>query len=126
MKNMKNVVSALAICLTLSAQAFAAGAIVVNEEEGPADAGYSFVIAPSADLAARYAAAECGIDGYQSCIVALRFEQCGALAASRKNYRAGAGATIAQASERAMKDCPGCRVVKATCSEPQLTAIASK
>jgi hypothetical protein len=126
MKNMQKIVSAVAICLTMSAQAFAAGAIAVNEDEGPADTGYSFVIAPSANLAARYASIACDDDGYQNCVVAVRFEQCGALAASSKIYRAAAGATIAQATERAMKNCPGCRVVKATCSEPQLTSVAAK
>lgn len=108
--------SLLALCLAISSQAFAAGAIVVNDEEGAGSDAYAMVVkASSSDMAGRYALYECRSAGMKSCVVAARFEQCGALAVSDRFFRTGTGATAAEAVQNALKNCPGCRVAKAAC-----------
>jgi hypothetical protein len=122
MKTVKQMISMLALSVLVSANAMAAGAIVVDDEEGPAQTAWFVSVKHGADeLAARDALAQCRAEGNRSCLVAVRFaEQCAALADSSRFYRVGRGATIAQASENALRECPGCRVVQTACDSSQV------
>jgi uncharacterized protein DUF4189 len=116
MKIVKALISTLAISVLLSANAMAAGAIVVDDEE---DAGqtswFVSVKAGSEELSARDALSQCRNEGKKSCLVAVRFEQCAALADSSKFYRVGRGGTAYEASQDALRNCPGCRIVQTAC-----------
>ena len=119
-KTFKAIVAAASFAF--ASHAIAAGAIVVDEQDGPAPT-YAFVsVKGSHQEAASTALAQCRADGGDSCLVAVRFEQCAALADSSKRYRVGLGATIAEASKAALKDCPGCTVVQAACDGTRMAS----
>lgn len=127
MKSWKTMISGLAFGLAMSAQALAAGAIVVNDEEGAGPADYAMVShASSSDRAAREALQDCNAQGLNSCVVMARFQQCGALALSDKFYRVGTGATSAQAMSRALAKCPGCRIAQVACEDTNEPRIAAR
>jgi hypothetical protein len=116
MKTFKQLISLLALSVLVSAQALAAGAIVVNDEEGPLQTAWFVSVKSGSDeFAARDALKQCRKDGNKSCLVAVRFDQCAALADSSRFYRVGRGSTAAEASENAMHDCPGCAIVQTAC-----------
>ena len=118
MNNRKATRWAFVFGIALSSQAFGAGAIVVNDEEGARDYDFAMVsYASSSERAASEALAECRAAGNKSCVVMTRFQQCGALALSSKFYRVGTGATSAQAMSRALADCPGCRIAQVACED---------
>lgn len=121
----KKAATGLALCLAVSTQALASGAIAVNQEEGASTEDYSFVsMASSGDMASRYARYECRMQGHKSCVVLARFEQCGALAVSDKFFHVGTGATMAQASRKALEHCAGCVIAKAACETPDASQYA--
>ena len=121
MKTFGQLVSALALCVVFGAEAMAAGAIVVDDEEGPAQtAWFVSVKAGSDELAARDALAQCRNEGKKSCLVAVRFEQCAALADSSRFYRVGRGGTAYEASQEALRNCPGCVIVQTACDGSRL------
>lgn len=118
--------SILAACFAFSSQVFAAGAIVVNDEEGAKSDDYAIVTqASSVDMASRYALYECKTSGLKSCVVAARFEQCGALAVSDKFFRTGTGATASLAERNALENCPGCKIARSACESSTDTQMAS-
>jgi hypothetical protein len=124
MKTVKQLISMLALSLLVSAHAMAAGAIVVDDEEGPAQTAWFVSVKSGSDeSAARDALAQCRGEGNKSCLVAVRFEQCAALADSSKFYRVGRGMTAAEASHNALRDCPGCRIVQTACDGSRLALI---
>jgi hypothetical protein len=110
-----------ALFATVSAStAFAWGAIAVDDDYGedPADAGYAFVTDdPSRNAAAADAMATCQSSGNDNCRLVLTFQNCGAYAASKTQYGAGAGTTVQQAERRALADCNGsdCQIVVSDC-----------
>jgi hypothetical protein len=123
MKFAKQLISTLALCVLVSAHAMAAGAIVVDDEEGMAQTSWFVSVkAGSDENAARDALAQCRSEGNKSCLVAVRFDQCAALADSRKFYRVGRGASAAEAERNAMRDCPGCRIVQSACDAAHLAS----
>lgn len=123
----KKAATGLALCFAITSQAFAAGAIVVNDEEGAGTDDYTYVTqASSTERAGQYALYECKTYGMKSCVVAARFEQCGALAASDLMYRAGTGPTAAAAERNAMQRCVNCKIVKSVCEPSDQTQLASK
>jgi hypothetical protein len=123
----KKAATGFALCFAISSQSFASGAIVVNDEEGAGVEDFAIVTqAPSPESATQYALFDCKISGAKSCVVAARFEQCGALAASDLMYRAGTGATAAAAERNAMERCVSCRIVKSACEPTSQTQLASK
>ena len=100
----------------LAFQANAAGAIAVNDEEGAADYDYAMVTYARSDAAAgEEALQECRAYGNRSCVIAVRFSQCGAVAVSSKFFRTGTGSTTAEATRKALENCPGCRVAQVAC-----------
>lgn len=116
MKIIRQLISTLAISVLVSANAMAAGAIVVDEEEGPAPTSWFVSVkAGSDEIAARDALAQCRSGGNMSCHVAVRFDQCAALADSSRFYRVGRGSTAWEASQNALRNCPGCRIVQTAC-----------
>ena len=122
---MKTIVKGLiaAASMLAASQALAAGAIVIDSQDGPAPTAYFVAVKGSHQDAASTALAQCRAQGHDSCQVAVRFEQCAALADSPKFTRVGTGRTIAEASRYALKDCPGCTLVQAACDG---TRIASR
>ena len=121
MKNIKQLVSMLAVSVLVSANAMAAGAIVVDDEEGLAQTAWFVSVKSGSDEnAARDALAQCRSEGKKSCLVAVRFEQCAALADSSKFYRVGRGSTAYEASQDALRNCPGCLIVQTACDGSRL------
>jgi hypothetical protein len=126
MKSWKWMVSGLVAGFALSAQVLAAGAIVVNDEEGAGPADYAMVsYATSSERAAQEALQDCRSQGHRSCVVMARFQQCGALALSDKFYRVGTGSTSSQAMKNALEKCPGCRVAQVACEDANEPRLAS-
>ncbi len=133
MTNWKRAVAIAALTLTMPLHALAAGAIAVDDEDR-GEAGYGWVIgAKTMDDAGPAAMAECFEGGNKACRVALRFEACGAYAASWRFSNAGRGATKAEAIANALKNCKDCRVVVADCetasfpqSSPNVHTAASR
>lgn len=104
--------------LILPLGAFAAGAIAVDDEEGESDPGYGVVTgAATRDEAGRGALAECRKSGNKNCKVVVRFDKCGAYAASKKNAGIGFGSTEALAKIKALEECGtnACKIVVAEC-----------
>lgn len=121
MKTVKQLISMLALSVVVCANAMAAGAIVVDDEEGPAQtAWFVSVKAGSDELAARDALTQCRSEGKKSCLVAVRFDQCAALADSSRFYRVGRGGTAYEAGQDALRNCPGCRIVQTACDASRL------
>ena len=107
--------------------AFAAGAIAVNDEEGAATHDYAMASdAMSMVDAGDQAIQECRSHGGKSCVIAVRFNRCGALAINNMMYRVGVGATAAEASRKALESCPRCNLAQVACESdnPVLTAKA--
>lgn len=121
-KGIRGIIAALSFGLVASFPALAGGVIVVDEQEGPSPTSYFVSVKHSDGVAARDALGQCREHGGNSCLVAVRFEKCGALADSSRFYRVGKGASIQEASANALKDCPGCRIVQAACDETRLAA----
>ena len=102
----------------VSLGASAAGAIAIDEDVTNVKASYSVTVgALSNEQAGRQALAGCGSLGNKACQVAVRFETCGAYAASPTNYGTGFGRTSAAAQAMAMNVCghSACQVVVAKC-----------
>jgi hypothetical protein len=120
MNNLKLLAAIATLTFALPLHAVAAGAIAVDDEDG-ATPGYGWVIGQkSTENAGNAAMAECFDGGGKQCRVAVRFEACGAYAASWRFSHAGSGATKAEAIKAALKDCKDCKVVVADCdNSPQ-------
>jgi hypothetical protein len=104
--------------LILPLGAFAAGAIAVDDEEGETDPGYGVVTGMgSRDEAAREALKECRKQGNKECKVAVRFDKCGAYAASKKYSGIGYGRSEDVARTMAMNECGNraCKIIVAEC-----------
>lgn len=106
--------------LILSNTAFAAGAIAVDDEQGETEPGYGFVTGYNTRRsAARAALEECRDKDNDNCKVVVRFDACGAYAASRKYYGVGWGETKHEAREMALDNCgsDNCRIIVAECED---------
>jgi hypothetical protein len=107
-----------AASLILPLSAFAAGAIAVDDEEGETDPGYGVVTGmANREEAGKAALRECRKHGNKNCKVAVRFDQCGAYAGSKKYYGVGYGKSIDVARTMAMNECgqKSCKVLVAEC-----------
>ena len=112
--------AAVAAMLTCApAIAFAAGAIAVDDQEGqdPEDVGYGYSTGhASRDEAGAAALRECRKEGNRSCKVAVRFDACGAYAASRRSWGIGWGSSESVARRNALSECDGnCKIVFSVC-----------
>lgn len=99
-----------------SFNAFALGAIAVDDEAGSTDVGYGVVVGMDSQEEAKAAALkECKSAG-NSCKVALWFKKCGAYANSKEHSGIGYGDTKAIASSEALAACGSdCKVQVAEC-----------
>ncbi|MBM3528787.1 MAG: DUF4189 domain-containing protein [Alphaproteobacteria bacterium] len=113
--------TAAAALVCLPAMAFAAGAIAVDDQEGqnPADIGWGYSTGhDTRDEAGRAALRECRKHGNKNCKVVVRFDSCGAYAASRKHYGIGWGSSKAAAQRIALRECgENCQIVGAVCED---------
>jgi hypothetical protein len=122
MNVLKRTAALAALCLAIPFQAFAAGAIAVDEEG--TEAGYGWVIGKkSMGEAGSAAMAECFDGGNKACRIAVRFEACGAYAASWRFSNAGWGATKAEAQAMALRDCKDCKIVVSDCDTTTNTSL---
>jgi hypothetical protein len=121
---MRNVLAAAVLAafvgLAHTSSAFAWGAIVVDHDYGedPEDSGYVMLTQKhrTSDAAASEALLACQDNG-DHCEVVLKFQKCGAYAASKTNFGVGAAMSLKQAERRAVASCKGagCRVVVSDC-----------
>lgn len=114
------VVFAVSLVMLPSAPAFAAaGAIAVDDEEGQGakEVGYGVGEGATRAEAAKHALAERKKAGNKDCKVAVRYDTCGAYAASKKHSGIGFGKTKAIATKKALDECGigACRIVVADC-----------
>ena len=104
--------------MIVSSSAYAAGAIAVDDEEGDDEPGYGISIgADSREEAGRDALKNCKKSGNTSCKVVVRFDKCGAYAASRKYYGIGYGSSLRKAENMAVEACgnSNCKVLVSDC-----------
>lgn len=103
-----------------SSAAFAAGAIAVDDEEGTkaSEVGYGIGSGDTRDAAAADALKECKKAGNKGCKVAVKYDTCGAYAASKKYSGIGWGKSEEIAKSKALSECgSGCRIVVSDCDE---------
>jgi uncharacterized protein DUF4189 len=114
--------AALLTSVSLSTTAFAHGAIAIDDDQQTeAQTGYGFAEGRvSPEDAERAAMWDCHEFGNDHCRVAMRFEQCGAYAASAQHQGYGQGSTKAIAMKNALAMCrdKSCNVVIAKCESP--------
>lgn len=104
--------------LLLSVNAFATGAIAVDDQVGDDEPGYGLVVGhDDKESASKAALKECRKAGNKACKVVVWFEKCGAYASSKKYYGVGWGATEAAATKMALSKCgnSACEVKVAEC-----------
>ncbi|APV50022.1 hypothetical protein BWI17_10205 [Betaproteobacteria bacterium GR16-43] len=118
MKNIQRIAAVTTLCLAFPWQALAAGAIAVDEDQDLTAYGASSG-RDSKFEAGRIALGKCVETGHHSCKVAVRYEYCGAYAASWRFSSTGTGRTKAEAIANALKDCSECKVVVADCEGAQ-------
>ena len=111
---------AVAFTLAFGTNAFAAGAIAVDDDASTAggDAGYGIVTGePTRDAAAKAAMQQCKSSGNDSCKVVVRFDVCGAYASSKKYFGVGWGNTEAEAQRKALDECGqgSCKILVSDC-----------
>ena len=112
---------ALALFLAQSANAWATGAIAVDDEPGgkPSEAGYGIGFGDDKDSAMKSAMKKCKEAGNDNCSVKVWFEGCGAYASSFEKYGVGWGKSKEGAEEKALDACGNdhCKVVASDCAE---------
>jgi hypothetical protein len=100
-----------------SVNAYAAGAIAVDDAIGDTP-GYGIVTGEDTQSeAAKAALKKCKKVGNSDCRVVVKFEICGAYAASKKYFGVGTGSTKAEARANALEECgnSACKVIVSDC-----------
>lgn len=111
-------IAAVVAVLGFSGAALAAGAIAVDDEEGSAssEVGYGIGSGATRDEAGTIAMRECKKAGNTGCKVVVRYDVCGAYAASKTVFGIGWGSTEAAAQSKALSECgSGCKIVVSDC-----------
>ena len=115
---MKKIIAAL-FCVAFFAHtnAFAFGAIAVDDSVGEKDPAYGISVGEDSEAAAKKAALKFCKENGEDCKVVGWFKTCGAYASSKKYYGYGFGATKAAATTKALEMCGqnSCKVVTAEC-----------
>jgi Domain of unknown function (DUF4189) len=96
---------------------YASGAIAVDDAIGDTP-GYGVATGEDTQAeAARAALKKCKKVGNSDCRVVVKFEKCGAYAASKKYFGVGTGSTKAEARENALEECgnSACKVIVSDC-----------
>ncbi|OAN48439.1 hypothetical protein A6A04_20110 [Paramagnetospirillum marisnigri] len=120
---MKKTILAFVLALGMLAAAdnsFAAGAIAVDDEQGgkAADVGYGIGSAATREEAGAIALAECKKSGNANCKIAVRYDTCGAYAASKDYSGIGWGASESIAKAKALEACgAGCKIAVSDCDK---------
>lgn len=99
-------------------EARAAGAIAVDDEAGVKveDVGYGIGSGSSREEAAAEAKKQCKKAGNSDCKVVVRYDTCGAYAASKDYTGVGWGESEKEAKTNALEACgSGCKIVVADC-----------
>lgn len=118
---MIRILTSLLIAMTVlvgSNLAMAAGAIAVDDEAGSSasEAGYGVGSGSTREAAGADAMKECKKAGNTNCKVAVRYDTCGAYAASKTDSGTGWGSSEAEAKNNALEACgAGCRLVVSDC-----------
>jgi hypothetical protein len=112
---------AVAFLVTYSAQAWATGAIAVDDEAGskPSEAGYGIGFGDSKESAMRAALRQCMAAGNRNCSVKVWFEGCGAYASSYERFGIGWGSFRDIAEDKALESCGNnsCKIVASDCAD---------
>jgi len=120
--------AALLTSISFSTQVFAHGAIAIDDDQQTeTQTGYGFAAErASPEDAERAAMWDCHEFGNDHCKVAMKFEHCGAYAASGKRQGYGQGATKAIAVKNALAMCgdKSCNVVIAKCESQLQVGVA--
>lgn len=120
---MKKTILACVLALGMLASAgnsFAAGAIAVDDEAGAkaSDVGYGIGSGSTREEAAAIAMSECKKSGNANCKVAVRYDKCGAYAASTEHSGTGWGSSESAAKANALEACgAGCKLVVSDCDK---------
>ncbi|MEN9842868.1 MAG: hypothetical protein RLZZ612_697 [Pseudomonadota bacterium] len=115
---LSSLLAAMAFVAAVPFNAWAVGAIAVDDEVGDTDPGYGIVTGMDSEQAAKAGAMqECRASGNKNCRVAVWFNKCGAYASSRKNEGIGYGSSKSVAERKALDECgaSGCRIVVSDC-----------
>ncbi len=110
----------LSLSLAFSSNAFAIGAIAVDDSAGDTEPGYGISVGEETEAAAKKAALKlCKSAGNDNCKVVGWFKTCGAYASSKKYYGYGFGATKATATKAALEMCGqnSCTIVTTECED---------
>ncbi len=100
-----------------STNVYAAGAIAVDDAIGDTP-GYGTAVGEDTQgEAAKAALKKCKKVGNTDCRVVVKFEICGAYAASKKYFGVGTGSTRAEARANALEECgnSACKVIVSEC-----------
>lgn len=118
---MKKYAALLMITLGLfaSGNAFAVGAIAVDDSVGEKDPAWGVSTGEDSEAAAKKAALKLCKENGDNCKVVAWFKTCGAYASSNKFYGYGYGATKKVATTKALEMCgnKNCKVVVAECED---------
>lgn len=118
---MKKIMIAVALAMGLMfavGEASAAGAIAVDDEAGSkaSEVGFGIGTGDTREAAGKDAIIECRKAGNSSCKVAVRYDTCGAYAASRDVSGIGWGSSESTAKANALEACgSGCKIVVSDC-----------
>ena len=113
--------AACALSCAVSTASYGAGAIAIDDEIGdhPDDVGYGIGFGKSRESAGTEAMKVCRKDGNKNCAIKVRFDGCGAYAASKRFYGVGWGKTVKEAERKAVEACgrSSCEVVVSDCDD---------
>ncbi|MBF0436641.1 MAG: DUF4189 domain-containing protein [Magnetococcales bacterium] len=108
----------LLACFHLTPQAWAIGAIAIDDQMGEDEPAYGVAVGEDdKESAKRLALRYCRQYGGENCRFIVWFETCGAVAVSKKYYGYGYGRTKAKATADALNMCDNnnCNIVAAEC-----------
>lgn len=109
----------LAASVAFTSNAFAIGAIAVDDSVGDTEPGYGISVGEETEAAAKKAALKLCKQHNDNCKIVGWFKTCGAYASSKKYYGYGFGATKAAATKAALEMCGqnSCTVVTTECED---------
>lgn len=115
----KTAIILLSLGLLFQGNAFAIGAIAVDDSAGEKDPAWGISTGEDTEAKAKSAALKACKENGENCKVVGWFKTCGAYASSAKNYGYGFGATKAVATTKAMEMCGqnSCKLITAECED---------
>ena len=109
----------LSLMFAFSTNAFAVGAIAVDDSVGDSDPGYGISVGEENEADAKKAALKLCKQSNDNCRIVGWFKTCGAYAASKKYYGYGFGKTKAIATKAALEMCgqSSCTLLTVECED---------